>query len=183
MTVSRDEVALLPELLAFLDEHDLRYQIIDGSIVVTPPATFAHEDRGMGLATQLRVACPPGLAVVGSNYGFYYDDPSFLLADITVARREDCQEKGIYVAPLLVVEVLSKSTRRYDVFVKWDIYAGAGVPSYWLLDPREPSLTVLTLTGGAYVETGRITGGQVLHVQQPFPVDVELGASGAVRSR
>lgn len=183
MTVFRDEVALHPELLAFLDEHALRYEIIDGSIVVTPPATFSHEDRGAGLLAQLRVACPPELAVVGSHYGFYYDDPSFLLADITVARREDCQEKGLYVAPLLVVEVLSKSTRRRDLSAKWDIYAEAGVPSYWLVDPREPSLTALSLTDGSYVETARIVGGQVLHVEQPFPVDVEVGAPGAVTGR
>jgi len=174
MTVSRDDVRLHPALLAFLDEHALRYEIIDGSIVVTPPARFSHEDTGAALLAQLRAACPPELAVVGSHYGFYYDDPSFLLADVTVARRADCQEEGLHVAPLLVVEVLSKSTRRRDLSVKWDIYAESGVPSYWLVDPSEPSMTVLTLTDGAYVETARVAGDEVLAVDHPFPVEIRL---------
>ncbi len=57
------------------------------------------------------------------------------------------------------------------------------MPSYWLVDPREPSLTVLTLTDGGYVETDRITAGQVLRVEQPFPVDVALGGPGPVTGR
>lgn len=54
----------------------------------------------------------------------------------------DCTERGTIVAPLLVVEVLSRSTRRRDLTQKWSICAEAGVPSYWLVDPGEPSLTV-----------------------------------------
>ena len=69
---------------------------------------------------------------------------------------------------------LSRSTRRRDLSAKWEIYAEAGVPSYWLVDPVEPSLTVLTLTGGLYVETARVSGTEPLTVQAPFPVTVRL---------
>jgi Uma2 family endonuclease len=182
VNVSRDETGLDSGLLDYLDEHELRYELIDGSIVVSPPPGFVHGDVLGGLYVQLRVGAPAGVAVL-ADYGFFYDDPSFLVPDFLVASREDCQEKGIYVAPLLVVEVLSKSTRRRDLGAKWDIYAEAGVPSYWLVDPREPSLTVLTLTDGGYVETDRITAGQVLRVEQPFPVDVALGGPGPVTDR
>ena len=47
----------------------------------------------------------------------------------------------------------------------------------WLVDPVEPSLTVLTLTGGLYVETARVTGAQPLTVEVPFPVTVQLQRS------
>lgn len=173
MTAFRDETGLDRGLLDYLDEHELRYEVIDGSIVVSPPPGFAHGDVLGDVFVQLRVGAPAGVAVV-ADYAFFYDEPSFLIPDFLVAPRADCREDGIHLAPLLVVEVLSKSTRRRDVGTKWDIYAEAGVPSYWLVDPKEPALTVLTLTRGAYVETDRIIGGQMLHLEQPFPVDVTL---------
>ena len=47
----------------------------------------------------------------------------------------------------------------------------------WLVDPVEPSLTVLTLTGGLYVETARVSGTEPLTVEAPFPVTVQLQRS------
>lgn len=173
MTATQHELAIGPELLAFLDEHDLRYELIDGSIVVTPPPGFAHGDVLAGVFARLRVSAPAGLAVI-ADYAFRYDEPSFLVPDFTVARRQDCLETGIVVAPLLVVEVLSRSTRRRDLTLKRDIYAEAGVPSYWIVDPLEPSLTVLTLRDGLYVESARTTGSDPLTVEHPFPVTVRL---------
>ncbi len=163
-----------PGLLAYLDEQDIPYEVLDGSVVVSPPCTFRHEDAAAELLTRLRVAAPDDLAVLGANFGFWYADPFYVMADITVTRRSDCEDRGTTVAPLLVVEVLSPSTRRRDLLGKWSVYAEAGVPSYWLVDPVEPSLTVLTLREGLYVETARISGTEELMVQEPFPVTVRL---------
>ena len=174
MTATHHEVHVQPELLAFLDEHDIRYELLDGCVVVSPPATFRHEDVGGAVFAQLWSAAPPELAVLGSSFGFFYEDPSYVMPDITVARRADCEERGTTVAPLLVVEVLSPSTRRRDLLGKRSIYAQAGVPSYWLVDPEEPALTVLTLEDGSYVETAAVRGGDELVVQVPFPVTVRL---------
>lgn len=69
------------------------------------------------------------MEVLGSNFGYYYDDMSFVMADITVARRENCEDRGTTVAPLLIVEVLPRSTRRRDLLGKWSIHAEAGHPS------------------------------------------------------
>lgn len=174
MTATPHELGLHAELLAFLDEREIRYEVLDGCVLVTPPAGFRHEDVEGAVFAQLWNAAPSDVAVLGSNFAFYYDDPSFVLPDITVARRADCEERGTTAAPLLVVEVLSRSTRRRDVAGKWSIYAEAGVPSYWLVDPVEPSLTALTLTDGVYVETARVAGYEPLVVDTPFPVTVQL---------
>jgi len=73
--------------------------------------------------------------------------------------------------PLLVVEVLSPGTRRRDEGAKRRAYAEAGVPSYWLLDPQEPALTVLQLgAGGDYVEVLTLVGDEEREVTRPFPV-------------
>ncbi len=174
MTATRDEARVCPALLAFLDEHGIRHEVLDGAVVVNPPTTFFHEDIAMAIQAQLWAAAPAELAVLGETFGFFYDPPSYVMADITVARRADCVREGTYVAPLLVVELLSPSTSRRDLLGKKSLYAEAGVPQYWIADPDEPALSVLSLTDGAYVETARIRGREELTITEPFPATVRL---------
>ncbi|MGH9115909.1 MAG: Uma2 family endonuclease, partial [Acidimicrobiales bacterium] len=50
------------------------------------------------------------------------------------------------------------------------LYAEAGCPNYWIVDPTGPTVTVLTLTGGTYRETAVAAGEQQFQVEVPFPV-------------
>ena len=52
-------------------------------------------------------------------------------------RREDATGRRLERAPLLVVEVLSPSTRTVDLVLKRRVLEEAGVPSYWLVDPDD----------------------------------------------
>lgn len=164
------EAGFDPELLVFMEERNIRFQILDGALLVNPPPGFRHERLVIPLGAQIMRCAPPEIAVLGSGYKFFYDRPSCVMADITVARVEDCREAGTFVAPLLVVEILSPSTRRTDLTRKREIYAEAGVPMYWVVDPVEPRLTVLTLDGGRYDETATVAEGGELVVQEPFPM-------------
>jgi Uma2 family endonuclease len=174
VTAVGHEPQVLPELLEFMDSRGIYYEVLDGCVVVTPPATFGHEDVAGSVFAQLWAAAPAELAVLGSHFGFWYDDPSYVMPDITVARRADCDPDGTRVAPLLVVEVLSPTTRRRDLLGKKSLYAEAGVPSYWIVEPEEPSLIVLTMSGGDYVETGHVRGNEELTVAEPFPCTLRL---------
>lgn len=73
---------------------------------------------------------------------------------------------------VLAVEILSPATRRKDLLLKRSKYEDAGVPSYWVVDPVQPSFTAHELTGGRYRTAAQAAGGRVAHVQQPFPVQV-----------
>lgn len=163
------------DLLAWLDGRAARYEVVDGVVLVSPPDRFAHAERVVEVAAALRAAAPPGLAVVGPSYAVHYDagaPSNFVLPDVLVARREHCGDDGIRVAPLLVVEVLSRSTRRRDRGEKREIYAALGVPHYWLVDPDRHTATVLRLRGEAYVQLAAATGELV--VAEPFAVRVPL---------
>lgn len=175
MTTSAPRLSDQSELRAWLDEHETRYEVIDGVVLVSPPDRFGHADRVMAIATALRLAAPAGVSVVGPSYAVHYDPGSpkdFVLPDVLVARTEDCADDGLHVAPLLVVEVLSRSTRRRDQGDKRDIYAELGVPYYWLVDPERHSATVLRLDEGGYVESLAAVG--ELQVEEPFSAVIPL---------
>ncbi len=101
MTAVEHEVRVYPELLAFLAEHGIPHEVLDGAVVVNPPTTFFHEDVGGSVFAQLWNAAPPELAVLGETFGFWCDPPSYVMPDVAVARRADCVREGTYVAPLL----------------------------------------------------------------------------------
>ncbi len=62
----------------------------------------------------------------------------------------------------LVIEVVSEDDARRDLIEKREEYAQAGIPEYWIVDPRDRSITVLTLNAAdnIYFQSGRYTDGQ-----------------------
>ncbi|MBW3638284.1 MAG: Uma2 family endonuclease [Actinobacteria bacterium] len=72
--------------------------------------------------------------------------------------------------PFLVVEILSPSTRATDRTLKHHVFEQGGVPSFWLVDPLTPSVTVLELRDGAYAETAVVTGDESYDTERPYPV-------------
>ncbi len=74
----------------------------------------------------------------------------------------------------LVIEVVSEN-RRLDLETKRADYAAAGIPEYWIVDPREQAITVLKLAGETYTEHGVFTSGQkaTSALLPGFEIDVE----------
>ena len=72
----------------------------------------------------------------------------------------------------MAVEVLSPSTRHVDVSLKRALYAAAGCPSYWVIDPDEPSVTVWEMDRGAYVERVHLVGDEEGAVTAPYAVSL-----------
>lgn len=72
--------------------------------------------------------------------------------------------------PFLVVEILSPSTRATDRTLKRHVFEQGGVPSFWLVDPLTPSVTVLELRDGVYAEIAVISADERHDAALPFPV-------------
>ena len=60
----------------------------------------------------------------------------------------------------LVVEVVSSSDPRRDTVEKRFDYAEAMIPEYWIVNPHDETVTVLTLVGGQYEAHGVFRPGE-----------------------
>ena len=60
----------------------------------------------------------------------------------------------------LVMEVVSDDDRRRDLETKRLEYAQAHIPEYWIVDPQQKQITVLTLANETYQVHGTFTEGQ-----------------------
>ena len=157
-----DAYELLPE------NGTRRFEVIDGELVVSPEASWQHQRRIFDIAMVLDAACPAHLQVSGGPINLDIGDRRHLEPDLVVKRLADLDRAES--VPVLIVEVLSPSNRRHDTHRKRAVYEELGVASYWLVDPLVPSVAVLDLEHGTYVETAHIGPGSAVEVARPFSV-------------
>lgn len=69
------------------------------------------------------------------------------------------EDRGCVGAPDLIIEILSPSTLRKDIDVKFHLYEENGVREYWIVNPKEKQVLThfLDLSTNLYVETGNYT--------------------------
>jgi Uma2 family endonuclease len=170
-------VTMLPTGRAFsrrdldsMPDDGRRYELVDGTLVVTPAPSPRHQRAVARLHLILAKGCPPDLDVLFAPLDVVLTDDTVLQPDLLVARRSDFTDRDLPVVPLLAVEVLSASTRRVDLTLKRSRFQAAGCPSYWVVDPDEPSVTAWDLHGGQYVEVAHAAGGQEFVSESPYPV-------------
>ncbi|HCE68293.1 MAG: hypothetical protein A2X82_18725 [Geobacteraceae bacterium GWC2_55_20] len=74
------------------------------------------------------------------------DVPTVVQPDLVVVCDEKkLDDRGCRGAPDLVLEILSPSTSRKDIGVKFSLYERHGVREYWIIHPAEESLMVFTI--------------------------------------
>lgn len=150
-----------------------RYELIDGILVVSPSPVWMHQRAAGRVFLLLENARPSDdFEVLPAPFDVALTDDTVMIPDVLVARYGDLTEKDLPTAPLLAIEVLSPSTRRFDLMLKHSRLEAAGCASYWVVDPNVPSLIAWELRDGAYVEVANVTGDEVFHGRLPYPVDV-----------
>jgi Uma2 family endonuclease len=148
---------------AWLDERpssDLgHYELLNGRIVVSPPAGWPHGRIGIRVARLLEEHTERhGLGFAfDSSTGFdlpsgdtLEPDASFVSTARWNAAPAPVFGQFLKVVPDLVVEILSLSTRRRDLTEKKGVYAKTGVEEYWIIDPRARSLAVFSRNGDSF---------------------------------
>lgn len=162
----------LDDLYATPDDGN-RYEILDGALVMSPPLGSTHQIVAAELAAVLREAArPAGLRALFAPLAWRIGSGQVPEPDLMVVAPETIGARAIERPPLLVVEILSPSGRGRDLSEKRRIYAEGGAAWYWIVDPEEPSLTVLRLTAGAYEDEARVTGATAYETARPFAVRV-----------
>ena len=116
-----------------------RYETVHGELLVTPSPRLWHQE----IVGRLHIAVHEFLKVYPVGHVLHSpadiswgDDtlvqPDLFVADLEQVRTLDWREVKTL---LLVIEVLSPSTARYDRFTKRRLYQEVEIPDYWIVDP------------------------------------------------
>ena len=163
-----DDLESLPD-----DGH--RYELLDGTLLVTPGPAWEHQEIGLSLAIALRAVCPPEFTVLVAPFAVTFGlADTELQPDVFVARYADMRHENLPAAPVLAVEVLSPSTTLVDRNLKKAAYERFGVESYWIVDPMTRTLVAFELRDGSYEEVAHLAADGADDFEQPFPVRVSM---------
>ena len=161
------------------EEHE-HIELIDGEAYMMAPPLRVHQDVLMALSRQIanyldgkrcRVYPAPFAVRPFAEAGDAPEDEDTLLEpDITVVCDPDKLDKyGCRGAPDMVIEILSPSTRRHDLTVKYRLYQRAGVREYWIVDPDSKAVQVHRLYNAADVYT---SGAVPVGLWEDFSIDL-----------
>lgn len=118
-----------------------RMEIIDGVIYDLAAPTDKHQIIGDEIQTRFRdyIRKKQGKCITITSpidVQLDCDNRTMVQPDVViVCDRNKFKEGRIFGAPDLVVEILSNSTKKKDIFIKGNKYWNAGVREYWLVDP------------------------------------------------
>ncbi len=150
-----------------------RYELMDGTLVVTPAPGVPHQVVVGALYRILFAARPIGTTVLLAPVDFVPDPATVLEPDVLVVDAEEIDQARVTRTPHLVIEVLSPSTRAQDLGSKLLAYAAAGVPAYWIIDPERPmTLQAFHLEEAEYHLVARVASEERFEAVDPFPVTI-----------
>lgn len=151
------------------------YELSNGALVVTPSADTNHQLVVTQIARYLHDHLGRGQVVLVEAELRIRDD-TVKRPDVQVVDRSLVGGQDITGTPALVVEVASPSTSLLDRTEKRAVYAEAGIPGYWLVDPVARTITVLELAGADYVEGAMLDAAGRAGVTVPTTFELDAAA-------
>lgn len=127
------------DLLEMFPEVDnVRRELLDGELIVSPPPATRHQRivRELLVALTLYAREHGGEGFVAPT-GVYLSETNFVEPDVlfvTAAHLERIEVPFVRGTPDIVVEVSSPSTRRLEIVRKRELYERFRVPEYWYVD-------------------------------------------------
>jgi len=177
-TIQKARVVWTYDDYRLMPDDGLRYEVIDGDLVVTPSPTTTHQkvSKRIQLALMLQIE-ERGLGqVFNAPVDLIFSKTRTLQPDLLVVRTERSNfitERGIETAPDLVIEILSPSTERTDRDRKSKLYAEEGVREFWIVDSVNRSFEVYELGAASYTLAGRYGPGTKV-VSNVFDIDLDV---------
>jgi Uma2 family endonuclease len=164
------------EYLKYSDGTDRRYELVNGELIPMSLGTGQHGAIIKLLEKSLEVEIDrlkqdwvvlPGLIGVRSPKGGRWDTcriPDIVVISIEQWQMMQTREAVIELneaPPLLVVEVVSESTKVVDYRSKRSEYSVLDIHEYWIVDPLLSKVTIFTLNEGWY-EPIEFTGAELI---------------------
>lgn len=161
-----------------LPDDGCKYELVDGSLLVSPMPAKPHWRATYRLANLLRTQAPDDFIVSGENPGIIMaHGRTYRIPDISVLRAAAMHGDQLGFQPAdvaIAIEILSPSNAGDDLVMKRYQYGKAGIPHYWVVDPKRRRLSLLVHDGAEdYLENAVVEPGQRWETKDPFPITLD----------
>lgn len=151
-----------------------------GQLEFLPMTTELHQLIALYLYTELRTYNSGNQSgmVLAAPFRIKVSDDKFREPDVLfmLDRNREKRTSQFWNGADLAIEVVSEDDPKRDLVTKRGEYAEAGITEYWIVDPRDRTVRVLSLDAGAteYRESGCYGDGQIAKSEllDGFEVDI-----------
>jgi len=167
---------------------DVRRELIDGFIKMMAGTSMRHGRVSNNIALRLnlrlldtkcgcKVYSAP-IDVLLPKDGETDDDKIYNVVQpdiFVVCGEHKCDANAYLGAPDMIVEILSPSNRKKDLFDKFYLYQNSGVREYWIADPEVKTITVYLMQQDGEYDDGKAyaTGEKVpVHIFNGHQIDI-----------
>jgi Uma2 family endonuclease len=129
-----------------------RCELIENKLYMSPAPSTPHQrlvSTLAGLFFNYQNKSKKGIYII-SPIDLFLNSKNAFQPDLVFILNENLEivrEDGIHGAPDLIVEVLSKGTRSFDLGKKKTVYEKSGVKEYWVVDSSTQICTGFRLVG------------------------------------
>lgn len=128
----------------------VKLQLINYKIFIMPRPTYSHQEILTNVSTYLNLFVRQNKLgkVTVAPVGIHINEGTCLEPDIVLVLKSQVDkitEKGIYEAPALVIEVISKANYKKLREAKKEKYADFGIAEYWEIYPKKKQINVEVL--------------------------------------
>lgn len=171
-----DDIYNLPE--------GTRAELIDGQIYMMAPPSTMHQRILRKLISKVDsyisakhgecevFPAPFAVALLGEDNEKNHVEP-----DISViCDPNKITAKGCNGAPDFIIEIVSPGNPEHDYITKLSLYKAAGVREYWIVDPRNSTITTYYFEGGIFAQHYTFTDTVKVNIYDDLMIDFsELG--------
>jgi Uma2 family endonuclease len=148
-----------------------RYELIGGAIVMTPAPGVEHQRVSHRLYSLLQDAWP-AMEIFYAPIDLDLPGGQRVQPDLVAVERGRTGPR-LSLPVGLVVEIVSPGSQTNDRVTKRAIYAAAGIPAYWIVDPDRGVITGFVLDGADYQI---VAEGASVTVDDPVSLRIDLTA-------
>jgi Uma2 family endonuclease len=121
----------------------------------------------------------PGGWWIATEVEVMFDTSEVVRPDVVGWRRERCPTRPVgipvTVKPDWICEVISPSNATDDTVKKLRLFHRLAIPHYWLVDPRDTTLTVMRWSAAGYVTVLRAERGETVRAEPFDAIELVVG--------
>ncbi len=185
MSQSARRAATIEDFWA-IPEAERFHELIAGQLIQKAAPTGEHGDAQAGVVGAVRPPFQrkpggggPGGWWIATEVEVLLESGDLVRPDVLGWRRERCPERPtgtpVRLRPDWVCEVISVSNAKDDTVTKLRLYHRVGVPHYWIVDPRDATLTVMRWSQDGYVTLLRAERGEVVRAEPFEAIELVVG--------
>jgi Uma2 family endonuclease len=185
MSQSARRRATLDEFWA-IAEAERFHEFIAGELIEKAAPSGEHGDAQAGVVGALRLPFqrPPGSGGPGgwwiaTEVEVRLETGDIVRPDVLGWLRERCPQRPVGIPvklrPDWICEIVSATRATDDTVKKLRLYHRVAIPHYWLVDPRDATLTVMRWSSDGYVNVLRAERGEVARAEPFAAVELSIG--------